>query len=67
MTIKDEMEKMIKRKKEKDESFEAFTERKYKRHALSEDIEAFEIHLREKKNREVDEIIKQLKIKNNID
>ena len=67
MTMKDEMEKMIKRKKEKDDSFEAFTERKYKQHLLLEDIEEYEMHLREKKNREVDEIIAQLKIKNDID
>ena len=51
MTIKEDMKKMIKRKKEKDDSFEAFTEQKYKQHVLSEDIDAYEIHLREKKNR----------------
>ena len=67
MTIKEDMKKMIKRKKEKDDSFEAFTEQKYKQHVLSEDIDAYEIHLREKKNREVDELIKQIKDKNNID
>lgn len=67
MTIKDEMEKMIKRKKEKENNFEMFMERKYKQQVLSEDIEAYEIYLREKKNREVDEIIKDLKNKNDID
>jgi len=67
MTIKDDMEKMIKRKKEKENNFEMFMERKYKQQVLSEDIEAYEIYLREKKNREVDEIIKDLKNKNDID
>ena len=67
MTIKDEMEKMIKRKKEKENNFEMFMERKYKQQVLLEDIEAYEIYLREKKNREVDEIIKDLKNKNDID
>lgn len=67
MTIKEDMKKMIKRKKEKNDSFEDFTERKYKQLVLSEDIDAYEIHLREKKNREVDEIIKQIKDENNID
>ena len=61
------MEKMIKRKKEKENNFEMFMERKYKQQVLSEDIEAYEIYLREKKNREVDEIIKDLKNKNDID
>ena len=67
MTIKEDMKKMIKRKKEKNDSFEDFTEQKYKQLVLSEDIDAYEIHLREKKNREVDEIIKQIKDENNID
>ena len=42
-------------------------ERKYKQQVLLEDIEEYEIYLREKKNREVDEIIKDLKNKNDID
>ena len=66
MTIKEEMEKMIRRKLEKDNNFESFSKEKYRKQSLQDDIDEYEQYLRDKKNKEVDEIITQLKKEKNI-
>ena len=66
MTIHEEMERMRRKKLDKENSFEKFMERKKKQEAVLEDIEAYELYLREKKNNEVNEIIAKIKKENDI-
>ena len=66
MTIHEEMERMRRKKLDKENSFEKFMERKKKQEAVLEDIEAYELYLREKKNNEVNEIITKIKKENDI-
>ena len=66
MTIHEEMERMRRKKLDKENSFEKFMERKKKQEAVLEDIEAYELYLREKKNNEVSEIIAKIKKENDI-
>jgi len=66
MTIHEEMERMRRKKLDKENSFEKFMERKKKQDAVLEDIEAYELYLREKKNNEVNEIITKIKKENDI-
>jgi hypothetical protein len=66
MTIHEEMERMRRKKLDKENSFEKFMERKKKQEAVLQDIEAYELYLREKKNNEVNEIITKIKKENDI-
>lgn len=66
MTIHEEMERMRRKKLGKENSFEKFMEHKKKQEAVLEDIEAYELYLREKKNNEVSEIIAKIKKENDI-
>ena len=57
---------MRRKKLDKENSFEKFMERKKKQEAVLQDIEAYELYLREKKNNEVNEIITKIKKENDI-